>query len=445
LIDGLINSYSEETAFIAATSLQYATDAGDMARLLSEEIVENQSHDPPVGDAASSPTEASNNSRKRKIDWSDSQILLELLSEEFLDLNSGNCVDLEHEADPLEVNNTVARSSGHLRAGRIPGRSVTAPFNRENHFHTTATENSRSKIPAVVHIRPIEEIEQRGCASTTPKSGKFACSQDTALTRILKGGKILEGTSDNIPYESTNGADMQRLKKRGLTPSAGDNDLEESRTRKLRKQIHESTKNLNDLYLATAGSECQLKGMIDAIRCISSSTLPMGNTTIAEILRMLDAKENFQHATGLLRRICFLKLWQLREISAARFTNDREQRPDEEQPTVLIVGISESNILDALMTEAFPEITPRPNTAPGVHKWRHKHKRERKSLKNRLQVAKKWHSLSKRFPCGILAVIPSGGQFEISNHKYAPNGTIPLKLLMKEGSRLCQTAKLKSC
>lgn len=426
--------------------MQYARDAGDIARQLSQEIFQNQSHDPPIGDTASTPAEASDTWR----DWinlPDSPPLLELPSEELLDLDFGNCVDREHDADLWELNNILPRSSGYLRAGRIPGRSVTVPCNCENDFHTTATDNLRSTTPEVVHIRPIEEIGQRGCASTTPKSGKFASSQDTALTRIVKGGKILEGTSDIIPHESTDGADMPHLRKRGVTPSASDNELQKSRTRKLRKQVHRSTKNLNDLYLATAGSEalCQLKGMIDAIRGISSSTLAVGPTTIAETLRMLDALENFQHATVFLRRICFLKLWQLREILAARFTNDREQRPDEEQPTVPIVGKSESNILDALMTEAFPEITPRPHTAPGVRKWRDKHERERKSLKNRIRVAKKWHSLSKRFPCGILAVIPSGGQFEISNHKYAPNCTIPLKLLMKEGSRLCQTTNLKSC
>lgn len=264
---------------------------------------------------------------------------------------------------------------------------------------------------------------------------------------MVKGSEVLEGTSDTIPDESTDGVDMPHLKKRRVTPSASGNELQKSHARKLRKQVHGSSKNMNDLYFATAGPEalCQLKGMIDALRGISGSKLALGATTIAETLHMLDTLENFQHATDFMRRICFLKLWQLREILATRFTNDTEQTPDEEQATLLIVGKPESNILDALTTEAFPDVTPRPQTAPEVRKWRNKHERERKSLKNRIQVAKKWHSLSKRFSCGILATIPSGGQFEISNNKYAPNCTVLLKLLMKEGWKLCQKTNLKSC
>ena len=96
--------------------------------------------------------------------------------------------------------------------------------------------------------------------------------------------------------------------------------------------------------------------------------------------------------------------------------NATNQKPAEILP-VLAVGKLESNVLDRLVAEAYPDIAQRPREAGDVRKWRKLYEVERKSLKNRFQAAKNWNALSERFSPGILALIPSGGEFHIQNQK----------------------------
>lgn len=197
---------------------------------------------------------------------------------------------------------------------------------------------------------------------------------------------------------------------------------------KLREQQLEPTEDLTrdwiDMCLATASTDaiCQLKKIITTIRQRDGLTVSQKPSNIAETIRILESLEEVQQVAWFLHRVYLLKLWKLRaEIEdllrdGGSTKSGIGRRP--KQGTGKVV----SNVFDHLLAEAYPEISCRPQGAKEINTWRDKYSRERKALRSRFHAGKKWNLLSDTFPCGVLALVLSGGEFNITNNRYVDRG-----------------------
>lgn len=427
MIDKLIKDYPEERAFIFEKASQYARDIGDITRQRTREASRDQSNDPLLdlsGNTAVIPAQTSNLflDETSLLDWPPSaQTCSDNSFDEILrDLgkNFGIFAGAEHDSDFLDSTSTLSHSRDRLRSEQIEFRdAIMSPFCEYDSL-ATATDSVRTDFPASLRSNSIEEF---GSDITAHKTGGYPSPHETTETDPKNGRKTSERTKKTRPYSSIESQGLLHSKRRRITPStSSDVGIRDAFVKKLRKKDHGLINDLTNLCLATASldSFCQLKDVLAATRGINSSTLATGSSNMAETLRMLDKLEESQQLSLFLRRIYLLKLWRLRKVTSARLENDRERRPEEGQPTVPPVGKVESNVLDHLMKEAYPHIDRRPEDAGKIRDWRKQYESKRKSLQNRFQAAKRWNSLTETFSPGILALIPSGGQYCIQNQKY---------------------------
>lgn len=71
--------------------------------------------------------------------------------------------------------------------------------------------------------------------------------------------------------------------------------------------------------------------------------------------------------------------------------------------------------LKDLMVEAYPTLKPPKQSGGKMHDANSK---KLKALKNRLSTGRNWCLMQQRFPSGILALIPTDGEFEIKNSEW---------------------------
>lgn len=401
--------------FISAKLNQHAGDAGDIARGLTEEISQHQSHESPptiADDTASTHSDVWDS-------WSD-WLHTNLLDHDIPELDSTILVDLEQESNFPENINILPSPDGRLRVERIIPSCAGVPHRYEDVSLPDVSEAVSTIAPGAGHLASMEESERSESLIATHDTGSYVSSPKAAVVAPVRGRKTSKRRRVTRPQTSTEVEDTPHAKKRRLVPSAGRDVLSDAFARKLKKKDLSSVEDLVNLNLATASSDAlrQLKSIFNAIRVLYGSTLAERPSTIAETLHMLDTLQKFEKATLFLRRIWLLKLWNLRKAIESKLKNGRKRRSEEIQPTAMLVGTMASNVMDDVMSEAFPEITPRPHGVVEIREWRKYYQKQRTSLRNWFRAAKKWHGLSERFSCGILALIPSGGEFNIQNHKY---------------------------
>ena len=436
MIEELIRKYPENKAFVLEECRSYSRDVEDIARqhtgTISRDLSDSSSSDIFVGasfDLASSPSDTQY--AISSLDWPannrpasfDDLLSSTLLNQEVLESDIGIFADTEHGAECSDPTSVPSTLNDHLRFEPTVCAFAGMPITHEATSHMTTANSSGTIVPAMLHSGQRDE-----CRTFTPSKNddhiREHCSQQKiAQKRSSESGKPSQHTKKSRPPPSTGSQDSVVSKRRRVRPSVPHHvELRGAIAKKLKTQNHDVAEDMTNIYLATASSDslCQLKTLLSDTWGKGSWTMGHISSTMAGTLRMLEKLDNVQQAACFLRRIYLLRLHKLREVIASRFKEDSEDQGHENnQPKMRVVGKVESNILDCVMEDAYPDIDRRPPDADSIHEWRNKHLTERKALKNRFQSAKKWNLLSERFSCGSVALVPSGGQFHIQNQKYA--------------------------
>lgn len=342
-----------------------------------------------------------------------------LLNHELPQSGFGMFTDAEQGAEYSDGTIAPSRLSDHLRfESTLCGHGGMAPA-CEALSQMTAADSSGTIVPAMLHSG---QRNESGRFAPSKNGDQLREEQEIAQKRSLECGKPSHRAKKSRSHPSTRSQGSVSSKRRRMTTSAPDQvEIRNAIAKKLRTHDHELAEDMTNLYLATASSDslCQLKDVLVATWGTSNWTMGQTSSTIADTLHMLEKLENVQQAACFIRRILLLRLYKLRETFASRFKEyGKHQGHNDDQPDMLIVGKVESNILDCLMEDAYPGIDRRPQDADSIRKWRDKYGTEKKALQNRFQSAKKWNVLSERFSCGVIALVPSGGQFHIQNQKY---------------------------
>ena len=342
-----------------------------------------------------------------------------LLNHELPQSGFGMFTDAEQGAEYSDATIAPSHLSDHLRfESTLCGHGGMAPT-CEALSEMTAADSSGTIVPAMLHSG---QRNDSGRFAPSKNGDQLREEQEIAQKRSLECGKPSHRAKKSRSHPSTRSQGSVSSKRRRMTTSAPDQvEIRNAIAKKLRTHDHELAEDMTNLYLATASSDslCQLKDVLVATWGTSNLTMGQTSSTIADTLHMLEKLENVQQAACFIRRILLLRLYKLRETFASRFKEyGKHQGHNDDQPDMLMVGKVESNILDCLMEDAYPGIDRRPQDADSIRKWREKYGTEKKALQNRFQSAKKWNVLSERFSCGVIALVPSGGQFHIQNQKY---------------------------
>ena len=388
MIDDLIENHPREREFIFDRSKQHARDVCDIAQQRARGGSRDLSHD--LGTNTSDKTSSTLVPSSTLLGDEGSLLLWESISPQTshedpfypdpLNLVVSGMVDgmyanTEQSSAFSGLSNVLTHSSDRFQVDRSGDRAEIVSYQHQDGSGSMATDDVDTVAPAALYLESREEVRH----SNAELPAQYFQNQPAVPS-------ISSPVEPGDPF-----------------------------SRKRRKQGHGSTQHLDNLYFGTGSSDSirQLRDIVTTTRGSNSWTLSQRPSNIAETLHVLDTLDDFQQAALFVRRTYLLKLWKLRK---ELMDNAMNQRPAEIQP-VLAVGKLESNVLDHLMAEAYPDIAQRPREAGDVRKWRKLNEVKRKSLKNRFQAAKNWNALSERFSPGILALVPSGGEFHIQNQK----------------------------
>jgi hypothetical protein len=198
-----------------------------------------------------------------------------------------------------------------------------------------------------------------------------------------------------------------------------------SLTERIGQQTAERTSFFIHLLFAVAHptSIRQLRDVLEAFKSRDDLQTLRPSDTIAGVVQRLDLLDVDTTRNALLRRFYLLRLFDLRdtlrtEIKEKRAPRGRERRAKRNSSSIVAPGDSESGkvasaVLSEMMKLAYPSIE-RPKTRgidPGNYWQMHK------SLQNRLFASHNWHLMRQKFTVGVIALVPTGGQFNIHNQR----------------------------
>ena len=182
--------------------------------------------------------------------------------------------------------------------------------------------------------------------------------------------------------------------------------------------------------IASPDAFCQLRDAYAVIRENQSPTLPQIGGNVTQTIRSLEALDVAASMGSILRRYQLAHLVCLREERERKFASQLAQercaqkvmpkraakrlKPNDEasEDSEGHYRSAASLALKDLMTEAYPMLKPSKQTNGKAHDA---YSKKLKALKNRLSTGRNWCLLQQRFHNGILALIPTDGEFEIKN------------------------------
>ncbi|EON65747.1 hypothetical protein W97_04986 [Coniosporium apollinis CBS 100218] len=177
---------------------------------------------------------------------------------------------------------------------------------------------------------------------------------------------------------------------------------------------------LTRLFFAIASPDAffQLRDACSSVRRKADVTVPQHINTVAQTVEALDSLETAASTNAILRRYHLTRLVEHR--------NERENQHRIERPERVIRSLSKtvkqqegfgrasSMALADIMAEAYPGLKQpsKQRTAPNAE-----YQRRYKILKNRLCSGRNWDLMQQRFSPGILALVPTGGDYGIQNYE----------------------------
>jgi len=174
----------------------------------------------------------------------------------------------------------------------------------------------------------------------------------------------------------------------------------------------------------------QLRDAYTAIRESQSAMLPQFGGSVAQTIRNLEALDVAASIGSILRRYQLAHLVRLREERELKYSSQlaEERCAPKVMPRRVVKrlkfndGASEdpkghyksatSLALKDLMAEAYPTLKPPKQSGGKMHDA---YSKKLKALKNRLSTGRNWCLMQQRFSSGILALIPTDGEFVIKN------------------------------
>ena len=228
------------------------------------------------------------------------------------------------------------------------------------------------------------------------------------------------GVKRGLPHDISSQRSTAIRGKRLRAPSCSAEDysnLRDELARILDRDDMDHMPTMCDFYYATASEDAihQLKDIISAIRHAESWTPGPELSSVFGTVRALDKLDVMQHSAAFLRRVVLVRLADHRDDKMKELEIQRAKTRTTQQDSV--GGKLESHALDILLREAYPDdsrqLEERDNS-----ETRERYKAERKALSNRLTSARNWRCATRVFGFGILALIPTGGCFQIQNHRH---------------------------
>ena len=169
------------------------------------------------------------------------------------------------------------------------------------------------------------------------------------------------------------------------------------------------------LFFATASPDavCQLRDACQIIRRGSFEVTDPANNIFGTV-EALDRLDASGHAVSIAKRFYLVALSARRFELRAELVKTSGAYSTENTGDVIRCR-NDALALTCLMAEAYPKLKPtRTRKTQGKDEYGMKHK----LLKERLVSGQKWSKLSQAFTPGILALVPTRGEYHVSNREY---------------------------
>jgi hypothetical protein len=251
-------------------------------------------------------------------------------------------------------------------------------------------------------------------SSTEPANRAALSARSSNRTRGVKRVQ-----PHGILSEQSVASRCKRLKSQ-RTPSCSAEDyakLRDDLVRILDQDDMDDMPTMCDLYHATASKDAifQLKDIISAIRRADSWTPGLEFSSVFSTVCALDKLDVMQHSTAFFRRVLLVRLADHRHNKMKELETQKADTTTTQPSSVR--RKPGSQVLDILQREAYPD-TDRQLKECDNPELREKYGVERKALRNRLTSARNWRCAVNLFGFGILALIPTGGCFQIQNQRH---------------------------
>lgn len=197
----------------------------------------------------------------------------------------------------------------------------------------------------------------------------------------------------------------------------GEAELRHEFTQSLKSEDHDHVQSMCDLYssIASADSMLQLKDVVSAMRRLDDWIPKREISSVVSTVRALDKLDALQQSTAFLRRVLLLRIAAHRDRLLEELRTGRQTATTTRQSSS--AGKLESIVCDMLVQEAYPQST-RHSEEMDIYQWRKKHEVQRKALHNRLSAARNWRQAVELFGYGVVALVPTGGVFQIQNQRH---------------------------
>ena len=137
---------------------------------------------------------------------------------------------------------------------------------------------------------------------------------------------------------------------------------------------------------------------------------------VDETMKALDRLEGTQHLAYISRRYLLSSLARKhRDLGHLTVTSDRPRRVKRNPPSDIDTNIrlqrADEVALAKLITETWPDLKVTPARSDSEYN------RKKSSLRERLKAGRKWLMMVEKFDVGILALVPTHGDYDISNRE----------------------------
>ena len=172
---------------------------------------------------------------------------------------------------------------------------------------------------------------------------------------------------------------------------------------------------LTRLFFAVGSPDAlfQLRDACSASRQIGDFVFPQSTNNVSDALQALDQLDITVTTASILRRFCLTFLVAQRH---QRENHHKARRPKRvSQAMTDHLERANTQALTEMMSEAYPTLNPTRKRNTGRSD---EYQRKLSSLKCRLRDGRNWHTMQERLRIGILALVPTHGDYQIQNREY---------------------------
>ena len=148
-----------------------------------------------------------------------------------------------------------------------------------------------------------------------------------------------------------------------------------------------------------------------------NSQIFQSTDSLAKIWQALDRLDTAAHVTWISKRIQLVGLWKKRIEITEKLSEPFKQlalRPRRKTKYSDHSQRLNAEVLTELMRDSCPDLAP---TRPGHTNYKDEYGKKLRTLQDRLSHGQRWFMLSEEFGAGILALIPTHGEYMVSNRE----------------------------